>query len=103
MNSFNHSKLSVLDISSNQITKWESIQTLSSLPSLHTLFINGNPLLTDDLHYDFPSIHFLDVNDMNISSIEQLQTLIFHFPALTELEVRRNPFYIQEPAREVRD
>lgn len=101
MTSFSHPKLSVLDISSDQITKWESIRTLSSLPSLHTLFISGNPLSTDDLHYDFPSIHFLDVNDMSILSVEQLQTLVSHFPALTDLEVRRNPFYIQEPAREV--
>ena len=93
--SFQHDSLSTIDISSNQITKWKTIHSLSQLAHLHHLYISNNDLLLDDLTFDFPFVRFVDLNHLHIQTIQELESVLSHFPSLTELEIRDNPIYSQ--------
>ena len=100
--SFQHPSLSMLDLSMNHISDWKMLQTLASVESLHSLLLYSNPLITSSLTFDFPYIHCLDINAIEIENRDQLEALLVHFPSLIELEIRKNPFYSQSPSvREV--
>lgn len=100
--SFQHPSLSMLDLSMNHISDWKMLQTLASVESLHSLLLYSNPLITSSLTFDFPYIHCLDINSIEIENRDQLEALLSHFPSLIELEIRKNPFYSQSPSvREV--
>lgn len=90
---FTHPSLSILDISANEISDWNTIKPISDLKQLNQLYLNENCLTEHELVYDFPFVRSLDMNQMAIADMEQLQRILLHFPSLEELEVRKNPFY----------
>lgn len=99
---FQHPTLSMIDLSMNDISDWKVLQALASIQSLHSLLLYSNPFTSSSLTFDFPYIRCLDINSIELESQVQLEELLVHFPALTELEVRKNPFYSEAiSAREV--
>ena len=84
------SKLTELDLDGNNISDWEQVNCLSSLPSLQHLRLNGNKLANIDIRpgtfLSLESLHITDNCIADWSHVGSLDGL-----SLTHLRLRNNP------------
>lgn len=92
-----------LDLSGNQITTLTSLQSLLTLPNLHTLLLKANKIGSSPQTPTSPTaipttlsrtLLTLDLRSNDISTWLLPSTLLHLFPSLTNLLIATNPLYI---------
>ena len=91
------SSLRSLDLSNSSISEWSILSSLASLPSLKDLYLEGNDLGSKPIDTSFTNLQFINLMNTGIESINQLKSLLIHFPAVIDVELRENEFYSQSP------
>ena len=87
------SNLQSLDISNNSISEWSLLSSLTSLGNLKELYLEGNLLGSKSIDFLFSNIQFVNFMNTGIQSVDQLRTLLDHFPAVIDIELRENDLY----------
>ena len=95
------SSLQSLDLSNTSISEWSILSSLTSLPNLKDLYLEGNHLGSKTIDFSFPNLRFINLMNTGIESIKQLKSLLDHFPAVVDIELRENEFYSQSPNERV--
>lgn len=87
------SNLQSLDLSNNSISEWSLLSSLTSLSNLKELYLEGNLLGSKSIDFLFSNIQFVNFMNTGIQSVDQLRTLLDHFPAVIDIELRENDLY----------
>ena len=82
-----------LDLSFNEIKEWKVLESISQFIELRELCLEGNPIGEEKLSIPFPHITSLNIASSGLSSNPILHSLFSCFPALIDIEIRRNQWY----------
>lgn len=82
-----------LDLTGNDFADWSSLAALNTFPSLSSLCLESNPLALPAVAVSFPRVTSLNIAATSVDSLATLRRVLACFPALTDLELRRTPWY----------
>ena len=82
-----------LDLSFNDINEWNILEAVSQFSELRELCLEGNSLGKERLTISFPYITSLNLASSSLSSNSILHSIFSCFPALVDVEIRRNGWY----------
>ena len=80
-------------MSFNEIEEWNVLEAVSQFAELRELCLEGNPLGEENPTFSFPYITSLNIASSGLSSNPILHSLFSSFPALVDVEIRRNQWY----------
>ena len=80
-------------MSFNEIKEWNILEAVSQFAELRELCLEGNSLGDANISFSFPHITSLNIASSGLSSNAILHSLFSCFPALVDVEIRRNQWY----------